>query len=368
MIAEDELYYRIALTLIPGVGDITAKKLIAYCGGVAAIFTQKKAQLLTIPDVGPVLAKAIKEQNVLKRAEEEVNFISKNGITPIFYLDSNYPKRLKDCEDGPVMLYTQGDINFDNQRVLSIIGTRKNTDYGKKITEQVVEQLAPLGCLIVSGLAYGIDTISHREALKNNLPTLGVVAHGLDMVYPAQNRNMLEKMKANGGWCTDFISGTIPDRMNFPRRNRIIAGLADATLVIEAAEKSGTLITADLAHGYNRDVFAVPGNIGQEFSAGCNKLIRENKAALVTGAEDLVTMLGWQTDAKHAKNIQRSLFVELNPDEQLLVDVLKANGLTPIDEIGFKSGLPPSKCSSLLFTLEFKGVVRALPGKVYELV
>lgn len=368
MKAEDELVYRIALTLIPGVGDITAKKLIAYCGGVEPIFNRKKNHLIAIPDVGPILAKAILEQDVLKRAEEEVNFIVKNDVTPIFYLDANYPRRLKDCEDGPVMLYTQGNTDFNNLRVLSIIGTRKNTDYGKKITEQIVEQLAPVNCLVVSGLAYGIDVIAHRAALKHGLPTVGIVAHGLDSVYPAAHKNYVERMKEKGGWATDFVSGTFPDRMHFPRRNRIIAGLADATLVIEAAEKSGTLITADLAHGYNRDVFAVPGNIGQEFSTGCNKLIRENKAALVTSASDLITMLGWQTDEKKAKNIQPALFVDLNPEEQLLVDVLKESGLTPIDEIGFKSGLPPSKCSSLLFTLEFKGVVRALPGKVFELV
>lgn len=369
MTETDELLYRVALTLIPGIGDTTAKKLIAYCGGAEAIFKQKKKQLTHIPDIGPKTAELIINQDVLQRAEEEVKFIIKNNITPIFFTDEAYPQRLKQCDDGPVLLYTQGNTNFNNRKVLSIVGTRKVTDYGTKITEQIVRGMAGTGCLIVSGLAYGVDITSHKAALKNNLPTVGIVAHGLDMLYPALHRKYLDRMIENGGgWATDFMKGTIPDRMNFPRRNRIIAGLADATLVIEAAEKSGTLITADLAHGYDRDVLAVPGNVDSEVSVGCNKLIRENKAALVTSAEDIIALLNWDSDTSKAKTVQSSLFIDLSPEEEALVKLLKTEGPTPIDIVGIKAGLPASKCSSLLFTLEFKGVVKALPGKVYELI
>lgn len=367
MAAENELLYRIALTLIPGVGDTTAKKLIAYCKGVEGVFKEKKKALLAIPDIGPRTAELIVGQDVLARAEEEVEFIEKNNIIPLFYLDPTYPKRLKECEDGPVMLYTKGNTNFNNRRVLSIVGTRKPTNYGKKVTEQIVEDIAYLDCLIVSGLAYGIDITAHKAAMQHNLATVGVVAHGLDKIYPAAHRKYAERMLENGGWATDFISYTNPEQMFFPRRNRIIAGLADATLVIEAAEKSGTLITADLAVDYQRDVLAIPGNIDSELSVGCNKLIRENKAALVTSADDIINLLGWQPEDNRKKPIQPKLFVELTPEEELIVKLLQTEGPTGIDSVGLKAGLPASKCSSLLFTLEFKGMVKALPGKVYEL-
>lgn len=367
MTAQNELLYQIALTLLPGVGDTTAKKLVAYCGGVEAIFKQKKQHLMAIPDIGPKTAELIASQDVLPRAEEELAFIEKNEILPIFYLEANYPKRMRECEDGPVLLYTKGNTNFNNPRVLSIVGTRKITDYGTKITERIVEALAPTGCLIVSGLAYGVDITAHKAAIQHGLQTIGIVAHGLDILYPSVHRKYAKKMLDNGGIATDFMSGAQPDKMFFPRRNRIIAGLADATLVIEAAEKSGTLITAELAIGYNRDVMAVPGKVDDEFSIGCNKLIQQNKAALVTSGEDIINILNWQPEEGTKKVIQPKLFVDLTAEEQALVDVLKGSKTMPIDEIGFKAGLPPSKCSSLLFTLEFKGVVKALPGKIYEL-
>ncbi len=367
MTDQNELLYRVALTLLPGVGDIYAKKLVSYCGGVEAVFKQKKQHLMAIPDIGAKMAEQILSSDVMQRAEEEVAFMEKKDITPIFYLDSNYPKRLRECEDGPVLLYTLGNTNFNNARILSIVGTRKITEHGAKITEQIVEELAATNCLIVSGLAYGVDITAHKAALQHNLPTVGIVAHGLDILYPELHRKYANKMMANGGIATDFMSGNQPDKMFFPRRNRIIAGLADATLVIEAAEKSGTLITAELAVGYNRDVFAVPGRVEDEFSIGCNKLIKQNKAALVTSGEDIINLLNWESKGNKKKSIQPRLFVDLTTEEEILVNVLKDNGTTPIDEIGFKAGLTPSKCSSLLFTLEFKGVVKALPGKRYEL-
>lgn len=361
------LLYQIALTLLPGVGDTTAKKLVSYCQGVEAIFHQKKSHLMAIPDIGPKIAETIVNQTVLARAEEELKFIESNGISPLFYTDANYPKRLRECEDGPILLYTQGNINFNNQKVISIVGTRKITHYGRKITEQMIEGLAPLNCLVVSGLAFGVDITAHKACLQHNLPTVGIVAHGLDMMYPAQHRKYVDKMMENGGWATDFMSGSFPDKMFFPKRNRVIAGLADATLVIEAAEKSGTLITAELALGYQRDVLAVPGNVDQELSTGCNRLIRDNKAALVTGPQDVIDIMGWQTESKSPKILQPRLFVDLSAEEESLVNLLQKEGPMPIDSIGLKAGLTASKCSSMLFTLEFKGVIRALPGKIYQL-
>lgn len=369
MATENELLYRIALTLIHGVGDTTAKKLVAYCHGAEAVFKEKKRTLDNIPGIGAATVASILNPELFARAEQELEFITKNQISPLYYLDAEYPKRLKECEDGPILLYTKGNTNFNNPMVLSIVGSRMATHYGKKITEQVVEQLAPLNCLIVSGLAHGIDIAAHKAAMQHKLQTVGVVAHGLDMIYPAANRKYAHKMLEEGGWATDFMSGTFPDKMFFPRRNRIIAGLADATLVVEAAEKSGTLITAELAFGYQRDVMAVPGNVDSELSGGCNKLIRENKAALVTGATDIMNLLSWHLDDPTKKRtVQPRLFVELTPEEEVIVKLLQTHGATPIDMVGLKAGLPASKCSSLLFTLEFKGVVRPLPGKVYELV
>jgi DNA processing protein len=314
-----------------------------------------------------VYAKAVTEQTVFARAEEEIRFMQKHGITPVFYLDAAYPKRLSHCEDSPVMLYMKGETDLNQEKVISIVGTREATDYGRELCEKLVADLALFNPLIVSGLAYGIDIYAHRAALENNLHTVGVFAHGLDKVYPAVHKSTAEKMMRQGALLTDFTSGTKPDRENFPRRNRIVAGIADATIVIESKRDGGSLITADIANSYNRDVFAFPGRVGDPTSEGCNNIIKQNKAALIQSAADLIYIMGWEALKPKNVPVQKQLFLELKPDEETLVNVLKEKNAINIDDICHSAKMPMSKVSSLLLTLEFSGIVRSLPGKMYKL-
>lgn len=364
---QNSLHYQIAATLLPGVGDVTAKKLIAYCGGVEEIFSLKKAALMKIPGIGPVLAKAILEQDILKRAEEEVEFILKNNIHPIFFTDKEFPERLKHCMDSPILIYTQGNMSLNTKRVVSIVGTRSATDYGKQICERLVADLKSQDMLIVSGMAYGVDITAHKAALKNDIPTVGVLGHGLDRLYPAIHKKTAKEMMEKGGLLTDFMKDTNPDRENFPKRNRIIAGMADATIVIEAAKKGGALITAELANSYNRDVFAVPGRLDDKYSEGCNWLINRNKAVLTSSIDDILYLMNWQPeDDKTKKPVQKQLFVELSDDQRLITDLLN-DGQLSIDSICAKTQMPMSKVASLLLDLEFSGLVVSLPGKVFRL-
>lgn len=363
----ETLKYRIALTLIPNIGDILAKKLVAYCGGVEAVFREKRTTLEKIPGIGSVYAGAVLGQDVFRRAEEEIRFIEKNNISPVFYLDAAYPKRLTHCEDSPVMLYLKGDVDLNCEKIISIVGTREATDYGRMLCEKLVADLAPFNPLIVSGLAYGIDIYAHRAAMENGLKTVGVFAHGLDKVYPAVHRPTAEKMLQHGGLLTDFTSKVKPDRENFPRRNRIVAGMADATIVVESKKDGGSLITADIANSYNRDVFAFPGRIGDEASEGCNNIIKQNKAALIQSARDIFYIMGWEETKKKNAPSQRKLFLELKPEEEVLVNLLKEKDAVNVDEICFLAKMPMSKVSSMLLTLEFSGIVRSLPGKLYKL-
>jgi len=362
-----DLKYQIALTLIPNIGDILAKRLVAYCGSPEAVFKEKKAALEKIPGIGSNYALSVINQNVFARAEEEITFIEKNEITPVFYLDKNYPKRLTHCDDSPVMLYFKGDCNLNPEKVISIVGTRDATEYGKRICEKLIADLKPYNVTIVSGLAYGIDICAHKAAIENNLPTICTLAHGLDRIYPAIHKNTAHKMLENGGWLSDFTSDTIPDRENFPRRNRIVAGISDATILVESKKSGGSLITADIANSYSRDVFAFPGRIGDENSEGCNNFIKQNKAALIQSAADLVYILGWEQTKKANAPQQKQLFVELSTEEELLVSALKSSEPVTIDDLCYASKLPMSKVSSLLLTLEFSGIVKSLPGKAYRL-
>jgi len=362
------LLYQIALTLIPGIGDITAKKLIAYCGSAEAVFKEKKKNFEKIPGIGETLAGAIANQNVLKHAEDELKFIEKYKIKTFYFLDANYPARLKQCVDSPVMLYFKGDANMNVEKVIAIVGTRSASDYGKGFTNQLIVDLTEQQVLVVSGLAYGIDTAAHKAALKNNLPTIAVLAHGLDRIYPPLNKTLAEQMVKNGGLLTDFISQTNPDRENFPKRNRIIAGMSDAVVVVEAGRKGGALITADIANSYNRDVFAVPGRLGDTYSEGCNNLIKTNRAALIQSADDIKYIMGWEKQTASEKLRQRELFIQLTPDEELIINILKENGVTGIDTICSESRLSPSKVASVLLNLEFEQIVKCLPGKIYNLV
>jgi DNA processing protein len=364
-----QLQYQIALTLIPHIGDVLAKRLVAYCGSPEAIFKEKKSVLEKIPGIGAFHANAVMnvDKDILRRADEEITFIEKNNITPLFYLDKHYPKRLSFCEDSPVMLYLKGKTDFNTEKIISIIGTREPTEYGKKICEQLIADLASYNVTVVSGLAYGIDICAHKAALDNKLPTVGVFAHGLDKIYPAAHTLTAKKMMDNGGCLTDFMSNTNPDRENFPKRNRIVAGISDATVVIESRKSGGSLITADIANSYNRDVFAFPGRVDDATSEGCNNLIKQNKAALIQSAADIIYLLGWEQVIKAKAPVQKQLFVELNPEEEIVVNVLKEKQQINIDEICLFVKMPMSKVSALLLTLEFSGIVKSLPGKMYRL-
>lgn len=364
---KSELIYAIGLTIIPGIGHITAKKLISYCGSVEAVFKEKNKNLRRIPGIGDVLANSILKQNVLGQAEKELAFIERYQIKALYFLDNDYPYRLKQCIDGPLVVFFKGNTLPDSQRVLSVVGSRNATAYGKEVCRNLMESLRDEGVLIVSGLAYGIDTCAHKAALDNGMNTIGVLAHGLDRIYPAANKKLAEKMLKQGGLMTDFVSGTNPDRENFPSRNRIIAGLTDAVLVVEAAESGGALITADLANSYNREVFAIPGRWTDTYSEGCNALIRDNRAALIQCSEDLKFMMAWNESRKKPSVKQQQLFVALLPDEEIIVRILKENGECGIDLLSMASGLSSGKVANALLNLEFQSIVLALPGKQYRL-
>jgi DNA protecting protein DprA len=315
-IAED-LKFRIALTLLDGVGSVTARNLVSYCGSVEAVFKEKKKNLERIPGIGPVTAEKIVSGQPFSRAEEECAFIEKHHIKPLFYLDKDFPSRLKNCTDAPVMLYYKGTSNLNHHRMIALVGTRNASDYGKQVTEKMVEELKAYDVIIVSGLAYGIDITAHKAALKYNMETIGVLAHGLDRIYPALHKSTAEKMMEQGGLLTEYMTCTRPDRENFPQRNRIVAGMCDAVVIIEAAKTGGALITADIANSYNRDVFAVPGRTIDTYSLGCNHFIKTNKAALVESATDIAEMMQWNIANKPAeKPKQRKLFVELSEEEK----------------------------------------------------
>ncbi|OQX80050.1 MAG: DNA protecting protein DprA [Bacteroidetes bacterium 4484_249] len=359
------LIYKIGITLIPGVGDVNGKKLIAYCGGAEAIFKEKKKNLLKIPGIGEATVNSIISQKVLERAEKEIEFIDKYKITPLFFSDKAYPQRLKHCTDSPLMLYYMGNTDLNNPRIISIVGTRRASEYGREICNKIIEGLTDLNVLVISGLAYGIDTNAHKTALKNNLATVGILAHGLDRIYPGANKSLAEKMVLNGGLLTDFLSKTNPDRENFPKRNRIIAGISDATIVIESAIKGGALITANIANSYNRDVFAVPGKLTDKYSEGCNFLIKTNRAALIQSAKDVKYIMRWESESNKTGR-QKKLFIELKPEEELVIDILKEKEEVGIDYIVLKSKLSNTKIASILLNLEFEGIVKCMPGKMFK--
>ncbi|MFO8068248.1 MAG: DNA-processing protein DprA [Bacteroidales bacterium] len=358
--------YKLALYLLPGVGSVNAKKLVSYCGGIEAVFKEKKNALVKIPGIGSGLANNIYNQKVFERAEQELNFIEKNKIRMYFYLDNDYPSRLKHCSDAPVLLFYKGNADMNSQKVVSIVGTRNATDYGKAKVKELVEGFSKYKTLIVSGLAYGIDIAAHKACLNKEIPTIGVLGHGLDKIYPPLHGKIARKMLDCGGLLSEFLSESKPDRENFPRRNRIIAGMSDLVVVVEAAERGGALITAHIANSYYRDVFAVPGRSTDTYSRGCNRLIKTHKANMAENISDIEYIMRW--DVKNEKEIQRQMFVELDIDEKKMISLLKENNNAEIDFIIAKSGLTPSKASSILLNLEFKGLVRSLPGKIFKAV
>ncbi len=364
----EKLIYQIGLTLIPGVGDVLGRKLVTLCGSPEAIFREPKHHLRKMPRIGNLLAQAVGSKDIMLRAEEEVAFIERYHIVPLFFQDDGYPHRLKQCLDSPIMLFFKGTAALNVTRVVGIVGTRKSTDYGKNVTHDLIAGLAKQQILVVSGLAYGIDSCAHRYSLDSGLNTIGVLGHGLDTIYPWLHRPLAERMLAQGGLLTEFLSKTKPDRSNFPRRNRIIAGMCDAVIVVEAGRKGGALITADIANSYNRDVFAVPGRVTDPYSDGTNFLIKTNRAALVQKAEDIEYLMGWKEKENPAQGIQRNIFIELTPDEEKIIAILKQNGHLGIDELCIHAESPMSRVSASLLNLEFEGIVRCMPGKVYSLL
>lgn len=364
---DNDLVYKIALTQIPGIGSVLAKSIIGYCGGVKAVFEKSREFLKKAPGVGDVLSGNIKAFNDFSNAEKEVDFIAKNNIRPIFFLDHDYPNRLKNIPDCPILLYVRGNQMLSPEKCIAIVGTRKMTEYGKQFINQFVAEIAPYNPTVVSGLAYGADIWAHKQCLKHGVDTFGVVAHGMDRIYPPMHSNIATDMIAsNGAIITEYTSGTNPDREHFPMRNRIVAGLVDAVIVVESAASGGSLITAELANQYNRDVLALPGNIGEKYSAGCNYLIKAHKANLLEGVADVVRLLNW--DVKIQKNNQRQLFVELTENEQLVVDMIRESKEMGIDQLMALSGLTSSVLAMTLLELEMKNCVSSLPGKRYQTI
>ncbi len=364
---DKDLVYKIALTQIQGIGPVLAKSLIGYCGGVKEVFSKSKLFLQKTPGVGSLIAENIYRFNDFSRAEQEVAFIEKNDIRTTFFLDKDYPYRLKNIPDCPILLYYRGNVDLSPKRCIAIVGTRRMTDYGSSFVHKLVEELASLNVVVVSGLAYGVDVCAHRTCLKNNVKTYGVVAHGLDKLYPAlHTKTAKEMVSSDGAIVTEFLSGTIPDRENFPKRNRIVAGMVDAVVVVESAKKGGSLITAELANQYNRDVFALPGDINKTYSQGCNYLLKNYKANVIENAQDLVKMLNWDVQAE--KKPQRQLFIELTEDEQLIMDIICAANEIEVDQLMLKSNLPSSKLAIALLELEMKNCIVNLPGKRYKVL
>jgi len=363
-----ELLHLLALLKVEGIGDVVAKKLLNHFPSSESIFKAKASQLSAIDGIGHVLIKNLKNKSVFELAKAELLFIEENDIKVLFYKDENYPNRLKHCIDGPVLLFSSGNIDFNNRKIISIVGTREITTYGTEFCKKLIEDLAPLNPIIVSGFAYGVDIVAHKAAMDNNLQTIGVIAHGLNQVYPKVHKKYVGKMEENGGFLTEFWSTSNPDKENFVKRNRIVAGMSEATIVIESAEKGGSLITANLANDYNRDVFAVPGRTTDKFSQGCNNLIKTQRAHLLTSAADILYILNWELEAKEEKVIQKQLFITLENDEQKLYDYLIKNGKQLLDVIALDCDLPVFKTASILLNMELKGVVRPLPGKLFEVV
>ena len=365
---ENEILYVLALQHVPNIGDITAKKLINHCGSPEAIFSEKRQNLLKIDGIGSVVISDLFNTKHFQAAEKELRFMKENNISCLYFVDADYPERLKHCIDSPILLFQSGNINMKQQRVISIVGTRKITSSGVNFCNKLVEELAAFNPVIVSGFAYGTDITAQKAALKHNLQTIGCLAHGLNQVYPKVHKKYVADIEKHGGFYTDFWSSDAFDRNNFLKRNRIIAGLSEATIVIESAEKGGSLVTADIANSYNRDVFAVPGRTTDTQSVGCNNLIKFQKAHLLSNPMDIPYMLNWELDTKEKPTIQKQLFVELTDDEKIIYNHLKTKEKLQLDLIALDCNLPIFKVAGILLNLELKGVVRPLPGKLFEVI
>jgi DNA processing protein len=364
----DELLAILRLQNVPNVGDVIAKKLISHCGSAGAIFNNKKNHLLKIDGIGTHTIKHLFDAEHIETAEAELQFIAKNNIEYTYFLDPDYPNYLKHCIDSPIVLFKQGKIDLDNRKIISVVGTRKITSYGMAFCERFIEDIAPLNPIIVSGFAYGVDICIQKAAINHGLQTIGCLAHGLNQIYPKAHAKYQGDVKSNGGFLTEFWSTSSPERENFLKRNRIIAGMSEATIVVESAEKGGSLVTANIANSYNRDVFAVPGRTTDKYSIGCNNLIKQQKAHMLTSAADLIYLLDWSIEEQTSKTVQKQLFVDLDETEQRIYTYLQQNGKQLLDSIALACKLPIFKTSSTLLAMEMKGVIRPLPGKLFEAI
>ena len=356
--------YRIALTKVDGVGPLTAKQLISHLGSAQGVFEANKKELLKIDNIGSGLVESLSRLSIFAEAQKEYEHCLKNDIKLLFYLDDDYPSRLKHFQDSPILLYHKGNNEINHKRTVGIVGTRMPSDYGKATVEKLVEDLKPFDVIVVSGLAHGIDALAHRKAVSCQIPTYGIMGGGFEKIYPAANRSLANAMLKDGAVMTEFGFKTKPDREHFPMRNRLIAAMSDAVIVVESGKVGGSMITADLANQYNKDVFAIPGRNIDAKSIGCNKLIKQHQANLIESVADLSYIMGWNIQ----KEVQMSLaLVSLEPDEQKIVDLLKENGKLELDLLHYKLEIPMSQLSSTLLGLEFKSVIRSSPGKTYEL-
>lgn len=359
------MLYQLALTQVPNIGAFHAKILLQAYGNARSIFSAPRRHLEKIEGIGTIRADAIRSFCNWSLCEKELLFTDKKKIKILFQDDEDYPKRLLNCADSPILIFYKGTLSLNHPKIVSVVGTRNHSEYGRQTCEKFINELKEEQVLVVSGLAFGIDTISHKTALKNHLPTVGVLAHGLDRIYPPENRNLAKQMLENGGLVTEFWSSNDPDRENFPRRNRIVAGMCDVVVVIESGKKGGSIITADIANSYNKDVFALPGRITDPKSEGCNLLIRNNKAILFSDTLNFLEMMNWK-EVKVTQKKQRELFITLSPDEKIIVDILKEQP-TSIDDLCHKSALPVTRVASTLLMLELNGIITSHPGKIYQL-
>lgn len=364
-----ELFHTLALAKVEGVGAILAKKLIHHFGTAEEVFKAPKNILTKIDGIGSILYKNFQSKTPFQQASTELKFIEKEAIQCFYFQEDTYPEKLKHCQDGPIILFGGGNLDLNKPKTISIVGTRNVTSYGQDFCKKLLEEIAPLNPTIISGFAYGVDIVAHTAAIDLGLQTVGVLAHGLNQIYPSSHKKHMAAMEKKGGFLTEFWSNSNPEKENFVRRNRIVAGISEATIVIESAEKGGSLITANLANDYNRDVFAVPGRITDKYSQGCNNLIKTQKAHLLTSAADLIYILNWRDELKpREKVIQKQLFVELEETEQQIYDFLLKNGKEHLDIIAINCEIPVFRISSILITMELKGVVRPLPGKLFEAI
>ncbi|MCF0041814.1 DNA-processing protein DprA [Dyadobacter fanqingshengii] len=371
-LTEQEKICTLALIHTPGVGAVTIRQLIGHCGGAHKVFQADYRKLIHIPGIAEKVVRAILNKESLDLAEREFDSCNNTATNLHFFTDATYPARLKPLYDSPIVLYSRGHFNFNTARTVGIVGTRQISDYGKSVTETIIKELEPYNALIVSGLAFGVDITAHRACLKYNMPTIGVMASGLDVIYPSSHKKTAFEMLENGGLVTENALATKPDFMRFPARNRIIAGLSDVTIVVESARKGGSLITVEFAQNYHRDVYAVPGMLGSVHSEGCNFLIRDNKASIFTSVEDMATAMGWEQNGdsqEPARPVQmQTSFEGFTQDEGQILALLKQKGTMQVDELAWQAGMHLNKLAALLLNLEFQGMVRSMPGKKYGLI